>query len=279
MIALLVMLLLSVCYQWWFVNDHGCWLTSISAYYFTPARPVFIGSLFALGTCLIAYKGHSDAEDVLLNFSGFMAFVVAMVPTVPDLTCSGLDYAPSPGALKNSVPNNIWTLIVVSLIAAGVRIWLRRDLSSGRPMDRGGWIATLICGGVLVAELVLFLTAPDSFISASHGIAAATMVAGVIAVMVLSALNVKERQTGYRADHGLAYKRWYVGIATVLALALGLAVLAAQVGTISDHLIIVAEVIIIISFIVYWIVQSHELWNLQSTGERTEGRSAARVAS
>jgi hypothetical protein len=278
MIALLVMLLLSVGYQWWFVNDHSCWLTSISAYYFTPARPVFIGSLFALGTCLIVYKGHSDAEDVLLNFSGFMAFVVAMVPTVPDRTCPGLDYAPTPAALANSVQNNIWTLIVVALIAAGVRWLLRRDLSSGRRMDREGWIATIICGAVLVAELVLFLRAPNSFIAASHGIAAGTMVAGVIAVMVLSALTVEDRQEG-DPDKSRLYKRWYVGIAIVLAIALGFAILAAQVGAISDHLIIVAEVIIIVCFIVYWVVQSHELWHLDSAGDHTEGRRAARVAS
>jgi hypothetical protein len=278
MIALLVMLLLAVGYQWWWVNDHACWLGSISAYYFTPARTVFIGSLFALGTCLIAYKGHSDAEDVLLNFSGFMAFVVAMVPTARDTRCTGLDYAPSSQQLADLVRNSVWSLIVVAVIAAGVRWYLRRDLAP-EGMDRGGVIATVICGAVIVVELALFLTARASFISASHGIAAGTMVAGVIAVMVLSALKVEQRQEGHRADAGRIYRNWYIGIAIVLAVALALAVAASLVGAISDHLIIVAEVIIILSFIAYWIVQSHELWDLESTGDRTEGRAATRVTS
>ena len=96
MIALLLMLLLSVGYQWWWETDHSCWLGSISAYYYTPARTVFVGSLCALGASLIAYKGHSPEEDVLLNFSGFMAFVVAMVPTVPDGRCGPNAYTQSP---------------------------------------------------------------------------------------------------------------------------------------------------------------------------------------
>ena len=101
MIALLLMLLLSVGYQWWWETDHSCWLGSISAYYYTPARSVFVGSLCALGASLIAYKGHSPEEDVLLNFSGFMAFVVAMVPTVPD---AGADRTPTPRPRRRSLP-------------------------------------------------------------------------------------------------------------------------------------------------------------------------------
>ena len=47
-------------------------------------RGAFVFSLAALGACLIAYKGNDAVEDVLLNFAGFMAFVVALVPTTVD---------------------------------------------------------------------------------------------------------------------------------------------------------------------------------------------------
>ena len=43
MIALLLLLLISVGYQWWWETGHSCWLGSISAYYFTPVRTVFVG--------------------------------------------------------------------------------------------------------------------------------------------------------------------------------------------------------------------------------------------
>jgi hypothetical protein len=64
-----------------------CVLGSISAYFHTPVRGAFVFALAGLGACLIAYKGNDPVEDVLLNFAGFMAFLVALVPTTVDTTC------------------------------------------------------------------------------------------------------------------------------------------------------------------------------------------------
>lgn len=40
---------------------------SISAYYHTPMRNVFVGSLFAIGTFLYSYRGFRDSENIALN--------------------------------------------------------------------------------------------------------------------------------------------------------------------------------------------------------------------
>ena len=61
------------------VGDAGL-LGSISAYYFTPVRDVFVGVLVALGLGLIVIRGRG-VEDVLLNLAGMLAPVVAFVPT------------------------------------------------------------------------------------------------------------------------------------------------------------------------------------------------------
>lgn len=58
-----------------------CAQTSISAYYYTPVGPVFIGCMFLVGLALIAYKGHYVREDLFLNVAGMLAPVVAVVPT------------------------------------------------------------------------------------------------------------------------------------------------------------------------------------------------------
>ena len=63
--------------------DAGCWQDSISAYYYTPAHAVFVGALVAIGVCLIAVKGSTDLDDVLLNVAGMLAAIVAFVPTSP----------------------------------------------------------------------------------------------------------------------------------------------------------------------------------------------------
>lgn len=44
-----------------------CLQNSISAYYYTPARAIFVGCMFLVGFSLIAYKGHDWSEDFLLN--------------------------------------------------------------------------------------------------------------------------------------------------------------------------------------------------------------------
>lgn len=61
-------------------------LPSISAYYFTPMRDVFVGTLVAVGACLYLYKGFSDRENKALNCAGIFAVAVAFIPTcIPEL--------------------------------------------------------------------------------------------------------------------------------------------------------------------------------------------------
>ncbi|MBH0776813.1 hypothetical protein [Nocardia bovistercoris] len=43
--------------------------TSISASFYTSVHGIFVGALFAAGTCLIIYRGNSDIEDSVLNFA------------------------------------------------------------------------------------------------------------------------------------------------------------------------------------------------------------------
>ena len=281
MVAMLLMLLLSVVLQWWWGTDGTCWLGSISAYYFTPSRTVFVGSLFALGAALVVYKGHSPAEDVLLNFSGFMAFVVATVPTVPDERCSAAGsvnpFALSTEAISEAVDNNVWALSAVGFVALVATVWLRRaELAdpARRPPVRT-MLLTVGCSAVIVFELVLFLALPDRFVALSHGLAAATMVAGVIAVMVLNACRVEERHDA--VEEARTYKRWYLVIAGTLAVLLAATVLAHLTLHGFDHVVLIGEVIIIVLFCAYWIVQTKELWDLRDPAE-PEARKVDAVA-
>lgn len=56
---------------------------SISAYYHTDARDVFVGALWAIGLGLIAYKGFSRREDWALNIGGMLACCIAFFPMPP----------------------------------------------------------------------------------------------------------------------------------------------------------------------------------------------------
>ena len=65
----------------------GAWLAdgvalqpSLSAYYHTVGRDLFVGILVAAGIGLIAYKGFSLLEDWLLNLGGVLACCIAAFP-------------------------------------------------------------------------------------------------------------------------------------------------------------------------------------------------------
>lgn len=54
---------------------------SISAYYHTISRNVFVGTLCAIALCLYAYKGYSKVDDLAGNIAAFLALGVAFFPT------------------------------------------------------------------------------------------------------------------------------------------------------------------------------------------------------
>lgn len=69
---------------------------SISHYYYTNLRELFIGVLCAVGLFLIRYHGHQNPniwknDSLLTNLAGYMAFGVAFLPTNPD-DCSDKIY-------------------------------------------------------------------------------------------------------------------------------------------------------------------------------------------
>jgi hypothetical protein len=66
-------------------------LDSISSYYHTWIRDVYVGLLCTMGFLLHVYKGYSTREDWVLNLAGIFAFLTAILPTgaPAELTCIG----------------------------------------------------------------------------------------------------------------------------------------------------------------------------------------------
>jgi len=57
--------------------------TSISAYYYTSMRDVFVGSLAAIGVFLFCYRGPDLQDNVLTNLAGLCAAAIGLFPTEP----------------------------------------------------------------------------------------------------------------------------------------------------------------------------------------------------
>ncbi len=67
---------------WWVGLFFGVnFQDSISSYYHTPMRDVFVGSMIAIGSFLWFYQGFTKKENFALNCAGILAIVVAVTPT------------------------------------------------------------------------------------------------------------------------------------------------------------------------------------------------------
>jgi hypothetical protein len=63
--------------------------SSLSSYYHTGMRDVFVGILWAIGFFLFSYKGYERADNIAGNLACIFAIGVALFPTPPDTDPSG----------------------------------------------------------------------------------------------------------------------------------------------------------------------------------------------
>ena len=56
---------------------------SISHYYYTAVRGIFVGSLFSIAVFLIAYRGYETRDNIAGHLAGGFALIVALFPTKP----------------------------------------------------------------------------------------------------------------------------------------------------------------------------------------------------
>ncbi len=80
-IALLLPLTLVV--PWWAAN-HNLLPSSMSSYYYTGMRDIFVGALCAIGIINICCRGYDRHDTTLGILSGIFAIGVAFFPTMPD---------------------------------------------------------------------------------------------------------------------------------------------------------------------------------------------------
>lgn len=66
---------------------------SMSAFYHSEMRNVFVGCVFALGVCLYIYKGYNSLENHCLTVAGFSLFGVALAPTSAPSAANNSEYS------------------------------------------------------------------------------------------------------------------------------------------------------------------------------------------
>jgi hypothetical protein len=311
MVGLVLCLAVAVIHQ---SVKQGTILSSISAYYFTSAQSIFVGALIAIGVCMIALRGTTDTDDVLLNLGGMLAPVVAVVPTArmkdyrrivsacresdgattPDPVLKDVD-CPSVRALADlteaNVANNMVALLTVAFVGlVATLLFARRD---GLPFARfrvGFGVAVVIFALALFA----FVRFRQVFIDVAHYAAAIAMFGCIVAVVIVNALRhqgVEMHGTGalprtrqvsaalFRSPDGYAVIALAMLTAVVIGGGLGWA------GTFEDT-IFWLEAALILLFGAFWVLQTKEQWDVDpcapTCGESSpavpEAERGARVA-
>ena len=240
-----------------------CWQTSISAYYYTPVRAIFVGTLIAVGLALIVYKGRTDWEDVSLNFAGMFAPVVAVAPTTDVGNCWSIPPSPLPvnedGSLSDwvvtNIDNNFYALLIaggVGLVAAaGVAMFVGRSVRAPLVMgERGTRVSLAVTALVLLIGWWLIQNW-DGFTTHAHGYAAVLMFVFLVAAIVAKVVE-------YWTDRD---RPWFWVYAAVAALMILGGILIPTTRIFGDHTVFALEAYEITFFAVYWIVQTAENWN------------------
>lgn len=250
-------------------RSHGrCWLGSISAYYYTPVRAVFVGGLVAIGVSLIAIKGR-NVEDVLLNLAGVLAPIVAFVPTSP------------PGGACPSVPvavddvepfidNNVLALAIgggLALVMAYV-VARVKDTPTIAGLDTEAQIGVGAGVVMLVGGLFWYYRARENFLDHAHFGAAVAMFVAVGGAVVVNARRAVDA----------TYRRVYWAVAAAMVVS-ALAVLAGKrfVDDEWRHQVFWLELLELAAFLVYWLAQTLEHWDDRTAEDVTVPDPGARA--
>lgn len=234
-------------------------LPSVSAYYYTPARGVFVASLCAIGTCMIIHRGRSDLEDVLLNASGYLAFFVAFVPTAREEATAGSGNAVIPDDFVAAVTNNAAAILLVGLVAFAVHVLVvpQPERNTG---SRGGRVALV---GSAVAYLGLagfFLFARQTFLDVGHGVAAIVLFLGIVGVVGVNGVAMaRARAAAGTAGRNPMLNRYTYGFLGMLVSAVLIIVV---VRPWLEQWIFVLEAALILQFLGFWITQTVERWEV-----------------
>lgn len=221
----------------------GCWLPSLSAYYWTGAHDAVVGALCAVGALLVAYTGVDDLEDALLDVAGFLALVVAFTPTQQEPGCT---QAATVERLAD--PRTALTaLAVAGLLAVGTRTVVA--LRGGRPWTVA--LARSAAAGVVLAVGVGLVAAPDVLVATAHDTAAVLLFVAVVGVVALRAFRTDARP----------WRVLYACLGAAMLVTLSAVVAVDALVPAWGQAVLVLETALVGLFAVSWLVQTVERWH------------------
>lgn len=249
-----------------YTSSHGM-LQSISASYYTPVRAVFVSSLCAVGALLIVYQANTPVEDVLLNGSGFFAFIVAFVPTRPEAQCVG---SAVPSDVREAIGNNVGALLLLATVAFLVVMWIQFVVAPAgeRQLSRGVGAAIAVSVAAFLVVVGLYLFNRDAFMCHGHNWSAITLFVGIVATVFTNGWGLAHKQAleDGRPWREHLWNRYFWGFVLMAVSIVAVVVAGPWLGWL-DNWVFWLEAVLIAQFATYWLTQTIELWNEPRRGE------------
>lgn len=274
-VPLLVVLLGAALVHRIFLAEQDCWLGSISAYYYTAVRAVFVASLCAIGACLIINRGNTDREDIALNLAGFLAFFVAFIPTPlkgPDALAAGTEAGcgrsnvPSEEQLAAGIDNNLAALLIAAVACLALAWWFwSRSASRTAAFTR----ALVLASVLMLALVVLFNADPGLMRKYGHLVAAVGLFLAIGVVVAMNAFSLP-RLNPQGVEPSGGFRTMYRLILVCMLVALVVIGVPALMDKF-EHAVFWLEASEIALFAAFWLVQTVELPNVVRRGEPVEG--------
>lgn len=222
-------------------------LPSISDYYYSPARGVFVAALTAAGVALLVLSGR-DTESLLLDVAAVFAPLIAIVPT----GFRGEPYVPAADlpTVRNGV--GVYVAMVAILVLLGIVLAARGDLAWRRVAIVGGTAA----GAATALAVLAFAPGPAAAFPFPGGInlhlvATVSFFAMFAAIPWVTVFGQDPPAPGYR--------RLYLTVSVVIVAAL-VTTIGAAIANPDTVGVLIGEAVALAAFGVYWTAQTVERW-------------------
>lgn len=132
------------------VVDGGGLLSSISGYYYSGMRDVYVGGMCAIGVFLLSYRGYDRVDDLAADVAAVAAVGVALFPTTPP--------DPSEGQRLVGVLHLVFAAVFFLTLAYFCLVLFRKSdkpAPTRRKVQRNR--VYLVCGVVMLVSLALIV--------------------------------------------------------------------------------------------------------------------------
>ena len=241
-------------------------LRSISAAYYTPARSVVVGALFAVSVALVVLAGRSLRRYLLL-LGGMTAPLIALVPVplrsdeLAMLTGTGC-----PAGVARCLPASATEELAVGMlaylvVAAAILVASVALLALDRRLDRIALVRIAVAAVLLVALAVA--SATPAFAVTGHYAAAAVFFLLMAAVAGVHAHAVRSegvRGPGSPRGYSIAYAVLAVLLAATDLALVALVLTGRGEALLGEQWLLLVEALALALFTVFWVLQTVENW-------------------